>query len=336
MGVRKICVVVLIALFSVTAARGQEFAREISQFVGDNARPFLQPVVDALHTDVHAGLFSPVAAEDGLHVGIKLVLMGIIIPDDQKTFRPKPYSKTVEFTYNGLPFLGDLNIAPAEMPTAAGLSRRHTFTGRLTRIRPKGSPYVPGVYDFIQQDATVTIGGFRDLSTILLATPQLTAGSFLGTELTVRFLPTVSVEDVGEVHSFGIGAKHLVSRYFAIPVDLTAAIMYHTLSLSARDQGFSAGLEMSTVSAQFTASRNFPLGVSTMTPYAGFGLESGRVDVSYDFADPYIGKQHLTFTSGSRFRFIAGLSALIWKIRVSADYNVGLMNGFSAGVGVEF
>ncbi|MEO8166925.1 MAG: DUF6588 family protein, partial [bacterium] len=118
--------------------KAQEFAREISQFVGENARPFLEPVVEGLNTNLHAGLFSNVTPAEGLHVGVRLVGMGVFVPEERKTFHPKPFSKVVEFTYNGIIFLGDLDIAPAEFPTAVGLSRKQTFSGRLTHVRPKG------------------------------------------------------------------------------------------------------------------------------------------------------------------------------------------------------
>lgn len=326
---------VLIGLSTVPVA-GQEFAREMSQFVGENARPFLQPVVDALHTNIQAGIFVPMTG-DGLQVGVQAVLMGIVIPDDQTTFKPKPFNKTVEFTRNGVTYLGDLDIAPAELPTAAGLSKRYTFTGRLKRIRPKGLPYVPNpIYDSIQQDASVIIGGYKDLSTLILATPQLTVGSVFGTELIIRILPKVSIEDVGEVNSFGIGVRHLVSRYADVPIDIAASFMYQTLTLSASDEGFTAALEMSTFSGQLCASKNIPVGILTLTPFAGFGFETGSIDVRYDFADPYIGKQHVVFTSGTRTRFIAGATITVWKMRISADYNLALMNGFSVGLGVLF
>lgn len=315
--------------------RAQEFAREISQFVGENARPFLQPIADGVHTTVHAGLFST-NVPDGFHVGVRLVAMGVSVPDEQKTFKPKPYNKTVEFTYNGLPFLGDLEIAPNELPTAAGLSKKQTFTGRLKRVRPKGSPYIPGIYDVIQQDATVTIGGHRDLSTILLATPQITVGSLYGTELVLRFLPAITVEDVGEVKSFGVGVKHDVGRYVSLPVDVSGQLIYQRLTMNARNKEFNLDADQSTFSLQLYVSKGFPFGIVNLAPYAGFGYESGSLDVRYEFADPYIGKQSLTFSSGSRFRFIAGLSTKVWKITLNADYGVALMNGFSVGVGVDF
>lgn len=332
------CISILAIFFmlsgSHTRLEAQELARELSQFIGNNARPFLQPIVDGLNTDVHAGMFSS-AMSEGFHIGISLVAMGVFVPDDQKTFRPTPYSKTVEFTYNGIQFLGDLDIAPAEFPTAAGLGKRQTYSGRLRRVRPKGSPYVPGVYDFIQYDATVSVGGYRDVSTVFLATPQLSFGTYLHTNLIVRFLPAIRVRGVGEISSFGVGLKHNVGHYLSIPVDLSGQLMYQSLSLNARDNEFNAELNQSSFGAQFHVGKSLAWGIFSLGPYVGIGYESSTVDVRYEYADPYVGRQSLEFMSGAQFRFVGGMCARLSQFTFSADYNLALMNGFSVGLGVE-
>lgn len=330
--IRIIAFLMLVSL----PVRAQEFAREVSQFVGDNARPFLQPVVDALQSSIHAGLFHPAPAQDGIHVGVQLVAMTVVIPDERKTFTPKPFSRTVEFTYNGVQFLGDLEIAPASFPTAAGLSRTATFTGRLKRVRPKGLPYKPGVYDFIQQDATVTVGGYQDLSTIIVGMPQLTVGSLFGTDVMIRYIPPVTVPDIGEVKAFGFGARHKISRYFELPVDVNAQFMAQTLSMKAEDKEYKIDSDLSSLTLQIFVSRTFTAGIAGISPYIAFGYESGNLDVNYVFADPYIGNQNLRFESGGRGRILGGVSVSLWKLALHVDYNAALLNGLSFGVGFAF
>ncbi len=333
------CRVSLLAIFlmlagSYSVVEAQELASELSQFIGNNARPFLQPIVDGLSTDVNAGMFSPVPS-DGFHVGVTLVAMGVLIPDDRKTFKPAPYSKTVEFTYNGIRFLGDLDIAPAEFPTAAGLGKKQTYSGRLRRVRPKGSPYVPGIYDFIQYDATVSVGGYRDISTVLLATPQFSFGTYVNTSLSVRFLPTIRVRGVGEISSYGVGLKHDIGRYLFIPVDLSGQLMYQSLSVNAHDREFNAEFDQSSFAVQIHVGKSFSVGVFDLGPYAGFGYESSTIDVRYEYADPYVGRQSVDFASGAQFRFVGGVCARLSQFTLNADYNLALMNGFSMGLGVE-
>ncbi|MBI5473688.1 MAG: hypothetical protein HY961_15225 [Ignavibacteriae bacterium] len=330
--VRRLAVVLCIFGAEVHA---QEFAREISQFVGSNARPFLQPLVDAAQANIHAGVFSAVPATDGLHVGLQFSAMFIPVPDDRKSFKPEPFSKTVEFTYLGQQFLGDLDIAPSSFPTAVGLSKRYTFSGRLRRIRPKGLPYT-GQFDFVQQNATVTVGGYEDVSTVVLVVPQVTIGSWYGAQLLIRYLPTIGVPDVGDVGAFGAGLKLSMSRYVSLPVEIDAQFMYQTLTLSADDKEYAVDSDLSSIAAQVFVSRTLPLGIVRFTPYAALGVESGTVNVNYVFADPYVGNQRLTFESAARVRFVAGLSAKVWHVRLNADYNIASMNGFSLGLGAEF
>ena len=327
---------VFLSAMLVHQAKSQGFATEVSQFVGDNARPFLQPIADGLHSSIHAGIFSPMPESEGLHVSLRVVGMGVPIPDEKKTFKPKPYNKPVEFQRGGITYIGDLEIAPNELPTAAGLGKKYTFTGRLKRIRPKGLPYIPNpIYDAIQQDATVTVGGFADVSSVLLGTTQLTIGSLLRTEIDFRFLPTIRVDDIGEVKMFGVGLRHDVGSYFSLPMATSLHVMYQSLTVQANEKEFTASLDQSSVSVQLHFSKTFPVGILQFVPNIACGYESTNLDVGYNFADPYIGKQNLTFNGGGSLRFAGGLHTKLWKIIFSADYNLALMNGFSVGLGLE-
>jgi len=317
------------------AAHAQEFAREITQFVGENAVPFLQPLADALQSNLQAGMHSQLTS-DGFHFGVSLVAMGVTIPEESKTFVPKPFSSTVEFSYNGVPFLGDLQIAPATLPTAAGLGREQTFTGTLQRVRPKGSAYVPGVYDFIQQNASVTIGGYRDVSNIFFATPQATIGSLLGTDLTVRFLPKVNLEDIGELSWFGIGVTHSISQYFPLPFDLSVSYMYQTMTLKASDQEFTVNADLKAMGGRLRLSKTLNAGFIGIEPFTMVGYEKGRLEVRYSFADPYIGDQTVPLDTEGRFRFVAGVAAKILAFQLHADINTGQMVGYSMGIGLAF
>jgi len=332
---KKIAFCLVWLCFWNPSVHAQEFAREITQFVGENAVPFLQPLADALQSNLQAGMHTQLAS-DGFHFGVSLVAMGVAIPEESKTFAPKPFSSTVEFTYNGMTFLGDLEIAPSTLPTAAGLGREQTFTGRLQRVRPKGSPYVPGPYDFIQQNASVTIGGYRDISTIFFLTPQATIGSLLGTELTIRYLPEVPLEDVGKLSWFGIGVTHNISQYFSFPFNISASYMYQTMTLKASDQEFAVNADLKAMGGQLRLSKAFSAGFIGIEPFTMAGYEKGRLEVRYSFADPYIGDQTVPLETNGRFRFVAGVAIKVLAFQLHADINKGEMVGYSMGIGLAF
>lgn len=317
-------------------AVSQEFAREISQYVGSNARPFLQPVVDALQSNIHAGLFHPTFPSDGFHVSVQFVGMAVGIPDNLKTFRSEPFSRPVEFTQNGIVFLGDLELGASTLPTAAGLSRTVTFTGRLKRIRPKGLPYTPGLYDFIQRDGTVTIGGGNDLSTIVVGIPQVAIGSLYNTDLIVRYIPPITLPDLGEVRAFGVGLRHMFSQYVSLPVDMSVQLIYQSLGLAAQDREYKIDSDLSAFTLQVMLSKTISAGLVRVSPYIAAGYEQATLQVNYVFADPYIGKQAVEFDSGGRARLTAGVGITLWKVNLHADYNLALLNGVSFGIGIAF
>lgn len=54
-----------------------------------------------------------------------------------------------------------------------------------------------------------------DINTLALGVPQLEIGSFMGTELLVRFIPPIDLgETFGDFTFWGIGLKHSISQYF--------------------------------------------------------------------------------------------------------------------------
>ena len=329
----------LVALLSIPqyGIRSQEFTREISQFIGTNARQFLQPVADGFMANVNAGM-SRVPADSSFRVAVQFVFVGAMMSDEQKTFTSAPFNETVEFQYNGVQFLGDLEVPSILLPTAVGMSKSVTFTGHLKRIRPKGLPYVPGPYDFISRDATVTMGGSGDISMIPLFAPQLTVGSLAGTELTIRYLPTISVGGVGHVGAFGIGIRHDVGRYFLSSIEITAQANFQSLHMQGTTSGAHFTLDASSVGLQLQADKVFGSGSFKVDPYILFGVESASSDIGYAFADPYLGNQSLTFESGPQTRFAIGAQVRMFLVSISGEYNAALVNGFglSAGVVYEF
>ncbi len=54
-----------------------------------------------------------------------------------------------------------------------------------------------------------------DLSTLIAAVPQVEIGSFMGTELLLRFIPPVEFDkNVGKFSFWGVGLRHSISQYF--------------------------------------------------------------------------------------------------------------------------
>jgi hypothetical protein len=318
-----------------SGATAQDFSKEISLFIGENARQFLQPIADGLFSNAHAGVFSATHGS-GLSVELRFVAIGATMREDQKSFIAAPFSRAVEFNYNGTTFLGDLEINSTRLPTAVGLGTSATFTGRLKRVRPKGLPYVPGLYDFIAQDATITIGGQSDVDILPLVAPQLTVGSLFGTEFMISFLPHVSFGNVGKVKAFGFGIKHEIGNYVHVPFDLGVQFTYNSLKTTSMTSDVDFTADLSAFALQLQLDKMFAAGAFEVGPYCCLGIETGSLDARYQFVDPYLGTQTVHFDNGTRSRFTSGALGRIAWFALNAEYNFALVNGFAVGMGVMY
>lgn len=64
-------------------------------------------------------------------------------------------------------------------------------------------------------NATFDLPPGLNISSLIAAVPQIEIGSFMGTELLVRFIPQMNWgEAVGEFGFWGLGLKHSISQYF--------------------------------------------------------------------------------------------------------------------------
>ena len=111
-------------------------------------------------------------------------------------------------------------------------------------------------------------------SSVPMAMPQI-AVSTLGTELMLRYIPAIDIEDVS-FDLFGIGVKHSISQYIPlVPVDIAVQIMYNKFSLEGPD------LSIATSNLAFNAHASRSFGLVTL--YGGLQYESTTLDLDYTF-----------------------------------------------------
>ncbi|HLF19376.1 MAG TPA: DUF6588 family protein, partial [Bacteroidota bacterium] len=177
-------------------------------------------------------------------------------------------------------------------------------------------------------------GYLEDIPALPLLAPQLTIGTFFGSQFTFRYLPEVDVEDFGKMKYFGFGIQHSPGVWFGdiLPIDVSASFFTQTLE---------AGSVFKTTATAFgvNASKRLGWGFLNLTPYAGFMLESSSMTFTYDyFVDTPAGKvpQKIEFelTGENKTRITAGLSIKVLIVNINADYNFSKYN--SASVGVMF
>lgn len=274
---------------------GQELEDYVSKYTSENGAGYMQPLADAFGANLNSGFYHSAHIQTlGLHFYFGIEAMVALIADDQKTFTAKtedPFSPA----------------QTAEAPTIFG-------SGQGAAVIGTGGT----VFNF---------PGGLDIKKLPLAVPQVSVGSILGTEATVRFAKAKIDDNIGEVKLFGIGAQHSLSQYFKdFPIDLAAGFLI---------QKFEIGDIVEANTKYFGLQGS--LSRSVLTLYGGVGLESATLDIAYDYESD-TGTQRVAFDleADNSVRFTAGVALNLLVVKLHADYNFGSQNVIAAGLGFGF
>ncbi len=162
--------------------------------------------------------------------------------------------------------------------------------------------------------------------------PQI-AGSFMGTEVMLRYLPSISLGSGDEELSmFGIGIKHSISRYIPLsPVDIAVQFLYNNLEIT-------GVMDITAIAFNAHASKSFGL----FTLYGGLQYESSTFDLEYTFTNPsnlpnqQVGDVKVSIDGDNTFRGTLGGSVKLAVIALNIDYSLGAQSVLSGGLSFEF
>jgi hypothetical protein len=137
-------------------------------------------------------------------------------------------------TMDSVPILGSLNVYNT-LPQAL----RDSIDNILAKF-PSAFTLPPG----------------SNISTIIAGIPQLEIGSFLGTELLLRYVPKINMgSTIGKFSFFGFGLKHSISQYFNDGDKLDSR--YFDLALQIVYQGTSLENTIGVMGAQLKSNAQF-------------------------------------------------------------------------------
>lgn len=369
----------LSAVLAVVLLAGSAFAQDsdlqkvLNQLAGPAVEGYVNPIAQGLNTNFNGGLFhkSPQAKLFGIDLELGLVVMGTPYADDDKSF-----SNAGKFTFNKSQADNIANsINPATGNASLDAQIRATISTELqktvTDITISGPTAIGSAYkagdpstevslEVKTPSITVNVGGsdrtyslagkkvstgfggieaLQKLSMIPFAAPQLTLGTVLGTQVTVRYLPKYKVADLGgELSWTGFGIQHNLGYFLPIPiVDVAASYYTQTLKI---DPLF----EMKGTAFGLNVSKQFGFGFLNATPYAGFMLENSKFTVHYTAPassfDPALGvappSVNVEIEGKNKSRAVVGLSLRLFVININADYNIGKYKSFTGGVFFAF
>jgi hypothetical protein len=355
-----------IALFTgfFSSAKAQTFDQTLNNLSMDAAKAYVNPIVSGYSVDLNGGWFhrAPRATMFGFDLEVGVVAMETFFKDDAKTFSSSGVFSFTDQQAGSLTTFVDHDAQFAALTQTQRdnikLSLQNQITAQSFTLGVSGPTIVGSNMDsvviaFLSKTYNVsgnpvTVPGQRivlpvtgimeSTKPLQLGAPQLTLGTFVGTQFTFRYFPSTNLGNIGKASYFGWGIQHNPGIWLG-PVDVLPV----DVSLSFFTQKLKLGdiFETKTTAFGVNVSKRLGWGFLNLTPYAGYMFESGTMSFSYNFMAPdpannYLPTkpEHVTFDleSANKSRLVLGLSFKVLIVNINADYNFGKYNSATAGI----
>jgi len=169
-----------------------------------------------------------------------------------------------------------------------------------------------------------------DIGTIPFGVLHISLGLPMGTELNLRYLPSIEIkDDIPKFELLGFGVSHSIDQYFPLPIpllpQLSAGFMYQTFKVEDL-------IESTHTAFNLRLSKSVPM----LTVHVGAQFETSNMDITYkvlgegdDFTLELEGENDIRFTGGFRFTIFPLLG-------INADYSVGEYSAINIGLNFSF
>lgn len=288
---------------------GQDIEEVLRGLTEGNARLYVQPITRGLGTAMNGGFVSGAGTHRLFEIDVGVRVVAARFTDDDTFFSPI-LPASVQFA--GETFTNPYGD-PRPSPTAVGDGSGTVFEPQGTfrdRILAEGADPSDFALRFPE--------GF-DAPIAPFAVLQGTVGLVLGTDLVLRYVPSVDVDpDVGSIEAFGWGLKHSFDQYlFGLPFRLAGYVGW---------QDFDVGGYLHAESTTYGAVMD--VGSGPVRLFGTVGLEESDLDVQYDFQNllnnpalPVTGTAIAFRESLARTtRYGGGLTLEAGFLRLSAEY----------------
>ena len=342
---------------------GEDDGEDLQGFIEglsmDAASKYVAPIVSAFGMNLNGGWFhkAPSPKKFGFNVEVGLVGMATFYP---KGVEHLSFDTSGDFQFNSEQ-AGEL-VANLFLPPIVEDALIDEIVGTEFTVGISGATVIGDPEDYIEISfsgadvtfidpttllertetvganvITLPIGGFAaisDLSFLPLAAPQLSLGTVLGTRVTFRYLPSITLdEELGKFKYFGFGIQHNPGVLLPTPLPFDVAVGYFTQTLE-----IGTLFKAKTTAFGINASKKLGVGPINITPYAGFMLEKSTIDITYDFVldegsiDEQVIPIAFELEGENRSRLTLGLSIRLLMLNFNADYNIGKYNSVTVGV----
>lgn len=351
-GVRNITLFILVALlafFSAANAQDETSSQGVEETLGSlpktAAQEFAQPLVNAVGANLNTGwmTMAPEAKMSGLTLRLGLVGVGSFIDGEDDIFQL--LGTIFQFQENEARELAQMAIPgfdllpQAQQDAIVKEIATTEFTADVTGPTVFGGEDDKLVVTTQTQEVTVDnityiipsetitfddVTGLWDKGIFPTVVPQLSLGTFYGTQATIRYLPDIKLsEDIGTLSYFGWGIQHNPLIWFKNPLPVNIALSFFKQSLKIDD-----AVKVNTTAYGAQVSKTFGGFLASVTPYAGFLIESSNMDVDYTYeVFPGVTTNiEFELEGENSSRFILGLGANVVGLNLYADYNFSKLN----------
>ncbi len=342
---KKYFVIVLLSIFSTNYAQFEDiFASDsdAEKFV----TKYTQPVFRGLMFATNSAWVTSAQPIKPFHFELNIGASGAFVPQNYESFKFNPADYQYLRIDNG----------PDEIPTVMGGDSQT----RLKIVIPDNASNEIKLLEF---DAP---GGIKDqlpVNAVPAPAIQVSMGLPLGSEVNLRYAPTLTSDNGGFFQLLGIGVKHSISQYFPVGEDengndkkrhfnLAAHVAYQNINAGYDDQNSNKAvhLNISTISLQGIASFDYKL----LSLYGSVGYTKGftTMDVlgtynySYDVQDTngnHIRTETVSITDPLKLNYDvngmkakAGFKLKLAFFQIFADYTIQEFPVATAGIGFKF
>lgn len=344
-------------VFSITvfsqSSSDKDFNKTISNLSSAAAIPYVNPATNSFGSNLNTGWVTkaPAATKLSFSLDLKIIAMGTIINDDQRTFSSSGAfrftSSQADQLVSQIPAIDRQNIKTQILnqefhvgiagPTIVGAGDQNvkvTFNGQsFTSTNTNITYTIP-----TQAISLSDVKGFLDgLSIFPTAAIQLGIGTFMGTNFAFRWFPKVNIKDLGDFTYWGIGATHNPAVWFDgadLPLDISFGVFYQDLQV---------GTIFETKATQFGIYGSKTLGtVIAFTPYFGITSETSTTTINYDYEFSDVNnatqKANVNFElkGTNTVGFTVGAAFKLAILNLNIDYKFANINTASAGLTFGF
>jgi hypothetical protein len=306
---------------------------------------YMTPFMKGIGYGFNNGWYNTAKPHETLGFDLTISFNAAMVPVEDQTFEfiASEYSNT------------RIASGSTTLPTLMGVNTTTVLENYInSNDIPQPNPYPPNtdipIGEYPAPDGIGDDIKPYSLNQIAVPSPivQVGVGIIKGTEIKVRWLPTITNEDFNFKY-FGIGGLHSISQWIKplkeSPLDLSVFVGYTTISA---EYNIPAGniegdnqqttFDVNTLTYQVLAS----VKLSVFTAYAGLGMDNFTTKFALKGTyDPYPGSPIPSFvdpinieqSGNSSFRTTLGARLKLAILTLHADYTFREYNTLTAGIG---